>query len=338
MSSSKQGIILLLLFLASKYPELGLKLTKGYAATCLLSYLMYMYKTMRLKTLDKSEYVIITGGSEGLGFSIAECLIRKGYMNIILVSRSTEKLRKAKAKLEKLNGKAAVIIVSRDLREPGSGPKLFSRIKDIDENIVVGALVNNAGMGYQSLVHEMDDEKIETSIRLNCISVASLTTQYLKLLKEKKNHGLVVNVSSLAGESVSSNVVLYSATKSFLTAFSNGLSAESLYQSLFDISRPRFRVLNCIPGAIDTNFGAEDIVAFSLPGAHHSSHDVAQKIVEGMLSQVRLDGETIGPNGVLNNLLCRIQSPIISSRLTSLVSSVAWTPRSELGIYRYWKG
>lgn len=85
---------------------------------------------------------LITGGSEGIGFALAECFARDG-IDLILVARNEEKLNRARNYLEeRYSVKTAVF--SRDLSLAGAAGKLFAAKMSRENG---GVIMNVASTG-----------------------------------------------------------------------------------------------------------------------------------------------------------------------------------------------
>ena len=83
---------------------------------------------------------LITGASSGIGKEIARYLAELGY-DLILVSRSTDKLNKLKEELSNVN----VRVITLDFSRESDSMDLYEHIKN--ENEQIDFLVNNAGFG-----------------------------------------------------------------------------------------------------------------------------------------------------------------------------------------------
>ena len=83
---------------------------------------------------------LITGASSGIGKEIARYLAELGY-DLILVSRSTDKLNKLKEELSNVN----VRVITLDFSRESDSLDLYEHIKN--ENEQIDFLVNNAGFG-----------------------------------------------------------------------------------------------------------------------------------------------------------------------------------------------
>src|SRR5258706_14709200 len=87
-------------------------------------------------------WALVTGGSKGIGYSIAEALAKRKY-NILLVARNQKDLAEAKEQLEN-RFKIQVEILSCDLSLAESAKIIFDWC--IDKNIEINILCNAAGM------------------------------------------------------------------------------------------------------------------------------------------------------------------------------------------------
>lgn len=164
--------------------------------------------------------VLITGGSEGIGFAIAERYAKEKY-DIILVARNQNKLEQARALLLKYG--VAVFIYQMDLSLDGSGELLFVQLqKDHHE---VDILVNNAGVGYAGYSYEIPIRKDEDLIRLNCISLMTLTKQLIIEMK-RKNSGMIINVASTGAFQAGPLIASYYASKAFVLSYTKAIAYE----------------------------------------------------------------------------------------------------------------
>lgn len=87
----------------------------------LIKFLKWIYKYFLLsmpnfKKLYGEGFVIITGGSSGIGLSFAKQFIKLDY-KILLISSSEQKLLKAKQELEKINSKSKIEILPFNLNQ-----------------------------------------------------------------------------------------------------------------------------------------------------------------------------------------------------------------------------
>ena len=134
---------------------------------------------------------LITGASSGIGKEIARYLAELGY-DLILVSRSTDKLNKLKEELSNVN----VRVITLDFSRESDSMDLYEHIKN--ENEQIDFLVNNAGFGAYGKFLDVPLERELELIHTNVSTVHILTKLFLKDMAER-NSGYILNVGSAAG-------------------------------------------------------------------------------------------------------------------------------------------
>lgn len=166
-------------------------------------------------------YILITGASSGIGYEMAKILASKHY-NLILVARNLERLQDIKNELQNRN-KIQVEIYQKDLSDSENAKALFAEIKA--RKFEVGILINNAGVGnYGEFVKTSLDEELKM-IELNISSLVILTKLFVQDMVRNKS-GVVMNIASLLSFLPFPYYSVYSATKSFVLAFSETVNAE----------------------------------------------------------------------------------------------------------------
>jgi uncharacterized protein len=167
------------------------------------------------------QYVLITGASSGIGYEMAQQLAALKY-NLILTARSKDKLAAMQQELSSKYG-IAVQYIAKDLGKTDQAVELYYDIKSADLN--VSHLVNNAGFGnYGNFVDTSLEEELNM-IDLNISSLVILTKLFAKDMAARKS-GRIMNVSSVLAFLPFPYMSVYSATKSFVLAFSETLAAE----------------------------------------------------------------------------------------------------------------
>ena len=181
-----------------------------------------------------SRTAVVTGATSGIGAAFARRLSADGY-DLTIVARDAERLAATAADL------------------PGSATPLVADLSTDEgcatvEKVLAGpvdVLVNNAGMtlGRSFLKSSVDDEA--RLLRLNVHSVMRLTHAVLPGMKERE-HGAVINVSSVAGFGAAMPGSTYSASKAWVTNFSDAIG---------QLMRPfNVRVMALCPGYTRTEF------------------------------------------------------------------------------------
>jgi len=167
---------------------------------------------------NSTPYALITGGSKGIGYGIAEALAKRKY-NLILVARHKDLLLAAKNKLES-EYHVHVEILPNDLTRIESAEEI-SQWCDA-RNIQLKLLCNDVGKGGADDYLSASLDSMRYMSRLNVESCMALTYLLLPLL-EKNAPAYILNVASMAGFAPIPLKNLYSATKSAVIFFSYSL-------------------------------------------------------------------------------------------------------------------
>jgi short-subunit dehydrogenase len=162
---------------------------------------------------------LVTGASAGIGEAFARALARRGY-DLALVARRRGRLESLAKELAERHGVIASVVPA-DLAEEAELERLAAAVAADPPDL----LVNNAGFGTLGRFAELELERELEEIRLNVVALVRLTRAALPGMLARGRGG-VVNVSSLAGESPGPFTATYSATKAYVTRFSEALHEE----------------------------------------------------------------------------------------------------------------
>ena len=166
--------------------------------------------------------VIVTGGSRGLGLSIATRLTLSGFRVIAIARTETADLRAAAADSER-TGRGELHFRAFDLTDTkGIGP-LVTRLNKEFEPLY--GLVNNAGIGTSGVLANMPDGQITHLVQLNLVSPMVLS-KYVVRRMMSKGGGRIVNISSVVAATGYKGLTAYSASKAALVGFSRSLARE----------------------------------------------------------------------------------------------------------------
>lgn len=180
----------------------------------------------------KDKVIVITGGSDGLGLSLARLFISKGS-NVRIIGRDKNKLENTVKILGK-KAKGYSVDVS----------KLDEIQKVADEVEHVDVLINAAGIWVEGSVIENTEKEISAAIDTNLKGVIFSTKAFLpNLLKSKDAH--IINISSTSGLKGRSNQAVYVASKFGVTGFTESLKE--------DLANTNIKVSGFYPGGMNTS-------------------------------------------------------------------------------------
>ncbi len=165
---------------------------------------------------------LVTGASAGIGAAFARVFAANGF-DLALTARRRDRLDALAAELQAAHGIRAHVFCA-DLAEPDAPARLCAAL--VAENLVVDALVNNAGYGVPGSFESVAWERHAQFLQVLLVSVTELTYRLLPGMIER-GYGRIINVASLAGLlPAPAGHTLYAATKSYVIRFSEALSCE----------------------------------------------------------------------------------------------------------------
>ncbi|XP_010731296.2 17-beta-hydroxysteroid dehydrogenase type 3 [Larimichthys crocea] len=170
------------------------------------------------------EWAVVTGSSEGIGRAYAFMLAKKG-MNVVIISRTKEKLDVVAKDIGHTTGQMVKVIVTDFIKE-----NVFSDIEDQLKGLNIGVLVNNVGIlpstiPCQFLEHEELNQTITKVINCNVRTMVKMCKIILPGM-ENRGKGLILNISSGVASVPFPMYTLYSSSKVFVERFSQSLQAE----------------------------------------------------------------------------------------------------------------
>lgn len=169
--------------------------------------------------IQKDDVVLLTGASGGLGRFIAHALVEYRVRQV-LVAHPGISLEELEQALKQRGGEA--IIITSDLRDATQRQQLIEKTRNRMGSIDL--LINNAGVEHASVYHELSEEKIYETLRVNLEAPMILSRLVLPQMLERRR-GHIVNISSLAGKSGPAFEEPYAATKAGLINFTTSLRA-----------------------------------------------------------------------------------------------------------------
>ena len=181
-----------------------------------------LFRDRSLAGAIKGKKILITGASSGIGLDTA---LRVGDAGgeVLLVSRTREKLEEVATQVEERGGRAHVHPC--DLSDLDDIDRLAQEV--IEEHGGIDVLVNNAGRSIRRSVARSYDRfhDFERTMQLNYFGALKLILAFLPGMRERKS-GHIINVSSIGVQTNTPRFSAYVASKAALDAFSRCVAPE----------------------------------------------------------------------------------------------------------------
>jgi NAD(P)-dependent dehydrogenase (short-subunit alcohol dehydrogenase family) len=160
---------------------------------------------------------LITGCSTGLGRSLAEAVLERGY-NAVVTARDAAKVQEF-VELYPDTALALGLDVTEQAQVTRAVQQAEERFGGVD------VLVNNAGYGYRAAVEEGDDADVQRLFATNFFGAVAMIKAVLPRMRIRRA-GAVINISSIGARISPSGSGYYSATKAALEGMSASLRKE----------------------------------------------------------------------------------------------------------------
>ena len=183
-------------------------------------------------------FVVVTGGSDGIGLAIAARYLDAGD-GILIVARDPQRLAAAQSSL----GGHRVEILALDVTEPTAPETIEARLASLGGHC--GTLVNSAGIGLSGPFTSHASDDIDGLIRLNVAAATRLMRHVLPGMIAR-GRGTVINVASLGGLVPGPYQAAYYASKAYLLSLSEAVAAE--------VAGSGVTVTAVAPGPVATSF------------------------------------------------------------------------------------
>ena len=219
--------------------------------------------------------VLITGASRGIGAEAARIFAKNGDRVFINYNRSEKAARSLQNELSACG--YDTVLAKADVSNSKEVNEMFDNI--LHEYGGIDVLVNNAGISQIKLFTDITDDDWNTMLSVNLSAVFYCCRAALPYMI-KKQHGRIINISSMWGQVGGSCEVHYSAAKAGIIGLTKALAME---EGLSGIT------VNCIaPGVIATEMNS-----------HLSEQDISALKDETPTSESAsfITGQTLGVNG-----------------------------------------
>jgi short-subunit dehydrogenase len=188
--------------------------------------------------------ILITGTSSGFGLLTAARLASRGHI-VYATMRDIAKMQPLSAEVAKRRGDVIVRIL--DVTQADSIKAVVQEI--INKHQHIDVLINNAGFGLGGFFEDLTQEEIRWQMEVNFFGVQNVCREVLPGMRAAKS-GLIINISSIAGQTATPCLGAYNASKWALEGFS-----ESLY---YEVSQFGIKVVLVEPGTYPTKIFKEN--------------------------------------------------------------------------------
>lgn len=192
-------------------------------------------------TIEKQNYVLITGATSGIGYQLAKIFAEHNY-NLIIVARTSSTLNEIATDFSNIFD-IDVIPIAKDLFHKEAPFELYKDIKT--RGLQVDILVNDAGQGLYGKFVDTDIQRELDIIQLNVNTYVVLTKLFLREMVNNR-YGKILNVASIAGKVPGPFQSVYHGTKAFVHSFTEAIRAETKDTGV--------TITSLLPGATDTDF------------------------------------------------------------------------------------
>ena len=183
--------------------------------------------------------VVVTGGSEGIGYELARRFAKNGY-DVMLVARRAGPLQEAAARI-RATLKVEAVAVPADVTAPGAIAAIDAALAA--HGAYADVLVNSAGIGLAGPFHANSPDDLARLIDLNVRALTQLTRHYLPGMR-LRGRGGILNLASLGGYTPGPYQAAYYASKAYVISLTEAIAAETAGEGV--------RVCALAPGPVNT--------------------------------------------------------------------------------------
>lgn len=240
------------------------------------------------------KYILVTGGSRGIGRAVCIRLAQMG-LPIIINYRSNEAAAKETQQLVEAQGVNAELMPF-DVCDEDQVSKALDTWEDAHPDDYISILVNNAGIRRDGVMFMMSDDDWHDVLRTTLDGFFFLTRRILKHVMPRHHGGRIINIASLSGVKGLPGQANYSAAKAGLIGATKALALETAARNV---------TVNAVaPGFVETDMTKdlnEDTLKQMIPMKRFAKPEEIAEVVAFLASPgaAYITGEVINVNGGL---------------------------------------
>ena len=240
------------------------------------------------------KYILVTGGSRGIGRAVCIRLAQMG-LPIIINYRSNEAAAKETQQLVEAQGVNAELMPF-DVCDEAQVSKALDTWEDAHPDDYISVLVNNAGIRRDGVMFMMSDDDWHDVLRTTLDGFFFLTRRILKHVMPRHHGGRIINIASLSGVKGLPGQANYSAAKAGLIGATKALALETAACNV---------TVNAVaPGFVETDMTKdlnEDTLKQMIPMKRFAKPEEIAEVVAFLASPgaAYITGEVINVNGGL---------------------------------------
>jgi short-subunit dehydrogenase len=193
----------------------------------------------------KASTALVTGGSSGIGFAIAQELVARGVRRLVIIAQNEERLEAAADKIRAAGTEDLVVRTLKINLADRDAPSTIYKTIIQEWKWNVDLLINNAGFGRKYVFAE--NPEADTTLLTVDVMVRAVVDMMLQFLPDmiRRRSGGILNVGSTGGFQPVPWTAAYAASKAFVHTFSQAIRQENIDKGV--------RVACVIPGITETN-------------------------------------------------------------------------------------
>ena len=240
------------------------------------------------------KYILVTGGSRGIGRAISLKLAGMKMPIIINYHSNVDAATQTKLMIEQMGGQAELLPF--DVSDKSAVENAIDQWEQAHPDDYISILVNNAGIRRDNVMFMMSDDDWHEVINTTLDGFFFLTRRLLKHMMPRKRGGRIINIASLSGVKGLPGQTNYSAAKAALIGATKALALEVATRNV---------TVNAIaPGFIETDMTndlPQDELKKMVPVGRFGKPEEVAALVHFLASEdaAYITGEVININGGL---------------------------------------